>query len=78
MVPVVGADTIVTFDDKPAPIGLQDLVGSQCLEDEFNPLILVVLREYSVSNSEGFAASMQALFEGPFVPGLRIFPCIPY
>jgi len=41
MVAVNGADPIVTFDGEPAPIRLQDLVGSKGLEDELAPLVLV-------------------------------------
>jgi len=37
VVPVDSAYTIVTFDGKPTPVCLQDLVGSQRLEDEFPP-----------------------------------------
>jgi len=72
VVPVDSAYTIVTFDGKPTPVCLQDLVGSQRLEDEFPPLVLVRLHEYPVSNPEGFASSLYALVEGPFVPGLRL------
>jgi len=78
VVPVDGADTIVTFDGKPKPVGLQDLVEFQGLEDELTPLVLVGLHEYPVFNSEGFAASLHALVEDPFVPGLRLLHCIPY
>ena len=78
MVPIDGTDTIATFDGKPTPVGLQDLVWSQCLEDEFTPLVIVGLHEYPVSNLEGFAASLHALVEGPFLSGLCLFHGIPY
>jgi len=78
VVPIDGADPTVTFDGKPTPVGLQDLVGSQCLEDYFTPLVLVGLHEYPVSNMEGFAVSLYALVEGSFVPGLCLFHGIPY
>ena len=41
VVPVHGAYPIVTFDGEPTPVGLQDLVWSQSLEDEFTPLVLM-------------------------------------
>jgi len=78
VVPVDGTDAIVTFDGRPTPVGLHDLIGSQCLYDEFTPLVLVGLHKYPVSNSEGFAASLHALVEGPLVLGLCFFHCIPY
>jgi len=78
VVPIDGTDPIVTFDGEPTPVCLQDLVGSQCLEDEFTPLVFVGLHKYPVSNLEGFAASLHALVEGSFVPGLCLFHGIPY
>jgi len=78
MVPVDSAYTIVTFDGQPTAVCLQDLVGSQRLEDEFPPLVLVRLHEYPISNSEGFASSLYALVEGPFVPGLRLLHGVPH
>jgi len=67
VVSINGTDPIVTFDSKPTPVGLQDLVGSQCLEDKFTPLVLVGLHEYPVFNLKGLAASLHALVEGSFV-----------
>jgi len=78
MVPIDGTYTIVTFDGKPTSVGLQDLLGSQCLEDEFTFLVLEGLHEYPVFNLEGFAANLHALVEGSFVPGSCLFHCIPY
>jgi len=78
MVPVDSAYTIVAFDGQPKPVCLQDLVGSQRLEDEFPPLVLVRFHEYPVSNSEGFASSLYALVEGLFVPGLGLLHGIPH
>jgi len=78
VVPIDGTDSIVTFDGKPTPVGLQDLVESQCLEDEFTPLILVGLHEYPVFNWKGFAASLHVVVEGSFVPGSCLFHRILY
>jgi len=41
MIAVIGADLIVTFDCEPAPIRLQDLVGSKGLKDELYHRVLV-------------------------------------
>jgi len=77
LVPVDSAYTLVTFDCQPTPVCLQDLLGSQSLEDEFPPLVLVRVHEYPISNSEGFASSLYALVEGPFVPGLSLLHGVP-
>jgi len=41
VVSVNGADPLVTLDGEPAPIRLQDVVGSKGLEDELAPVVLV-------------------------------------